>query len=241
MHTSQDLIATVRRRRVVVRAAWTAAAVVAVVITVASAIKAKESRGGAAPLARVSTVHTVSHETQTPVAAPAAAPKAPRVVEVAQPIAASEPVVEIEPVVEQVVEAQPEPTFAADTRWFDGRPVRPVRTITMTVTAYSPDHRSCGEFADGQTATLHSVFTNAMKLVAADPRMLPMGTMLSIDGYDGGDIVPVLDIGGAIKGNRLDVLFPTHEQAMEWGVREIDVVVYAYADGKPAPNPRKVR
>src|SRR5687768_6326538 len=29
-------------------------------------------------------------------------------------------------------------------RWFNGRPVRPQRTMTMTVTAYSPDERSCG-------------------------------------------------------------------------------------------------
>lgn len=126
-------------------------------------------------------------------------------------------------------------------RWFDGRPVRPVRTQWMTVTAYSPDAASCGDFADGQTATLHSVSTNAMQLVAADPRVLPYGSMITVPGYAKDDIVPVLDCGGAIKGQRLDVLYPTHKRAKQWGVRRIAVTVWEYADGKPAPNPRRVR
>jgi hypothetical protein len=29
-----------------------------------------------------------------------------------------------------------------NTRWFNGRRIRPVKTITMVVTAYSPDERS---------------------------------------------------------------------------------------------------
>ncbi len=133
------------------------------------------------------------------------------------------------------------PEWGLSTRWFDGRPVRPARVVLMRVTAYSPDHRSCGEFADGQTATLHSVWTNGMQLVAADPKLLPYGTMLTVPGYAGGEIVPVLDCGGAIKGSRLDVLYATHERALQWGVQDLRVVVWEYADGQPAPNPRKVR
>ena len=116
---------------------------------------------------------------------------------------------------------------------FDGRPVRVVRTVRMRVTAYSPDARSCGTSADGITASGHSVSTNGGCLVAADPKLLPLGSIVSVPGYDGGAIVPVLDVGGAIKGNRLDVLFPTHEAAMNWGVRDIDVDVWEYADGRP--------
>lgn len=126
-------------------------------------------------------------------------------------------------------------------RWFNGRPVRPARTLSMLVTAYSPDARSCGDSADGITASLHSVETNGHALVAADRRVLPMGSMLTIPGYDQGQIVPVLDVGGKIKGNRLDVLFPTHEQARAWGVRRLNVVVWEYADGRPAGDWRRIR
>jgi 3D (Asp-Asp-Asp) domain-containing protein len=126
-------------------------------------------------------------------------------------------------------------------RFFNGRPMRPARTMTMVVTAYSPDERSCGDSADGITASLHHVTTNGHRLVAADRRVLALGSKISIPGYDGGEIVPVLDVGGAIKGNRLDVLFPTHEQARAWGVRRLKVVVWEYADGKPAENWRAIR
>ena len=123
---------------------------------------------------------------------------------------------------------------AAETRVYDGRPMRRARTVRMRVTAYSPDERSCGASADGITASGYSVFTNGGCLVAADPKMLPLGTILSVPGYDGGECVPVLDVGGAIKGNRLDVLFPTHEQAIAWGVRELEVDVWEFAAGKPS-------
>lgn len=141
----------------------------------------------------------------------------------------------------EVEEIAPIAVPSDEIRWFDGRPVRPVRTQWMTVTAYSPDAASCGDFADGQTATLHSVSTNAMQLVAADPKVLPYGSMITVPGYAADDIVPVLDCGGAIKGQRLDVLYPTHKRAQKWGVQRIAVTVWEYADGKPAPNPRRVR
>ena len=126
-------------------------------------------------------------------------------------------------------------------RWFDGRPARPAKQLWMTVTAYSPDEHSCGDSADGMTATLHSVTTNGHRLVAADPKLFAYGTMLTVPGYDSGRIVPVLDCGSAIKGRRLDVLFPTHNQAKAWGVKKLKVTVWEYVDGLPAVNPREVR
>lgn len=118
----------------------------------------------------------------------------------------------------------------ASVRYFGGRPVRPVRTARMRVTAYSPDAQSCGKWADGITASGKSVWTNAGKLVAADTSMLPLGSLVSVPGYDEGAVVPVLDRGGAIKGNRLDVLYPTHERALQWGVQDLDVIIWEYAD-----------
>ncbi len=131
--------------------------------------------------------------------------------------------------------------YGEDVRWFNGRPVRPAKTLRMLVTGYSPDERSCPGTADGLTATLHAVETNGFRLVAADTRLLPFGSMLTIPGYDNDLIVPVLDRGGAIKGHRLDLLFETHEEALQWGRRWIDVTVWEYADGQPIDNPRHLR
>ena len=123
-------------------------------------------------------------------------------------------------------------TIDSSIRWFDGKMVRPAKTIYMTVTGYSPDARSCGKYADNKTATMYSVWTNGMDLVAADPRVLPYWSMISVPGYANDDIVPVLDCGGAIKGNRLDLLYPTHELALKWGVRQLPVTVWEYVENE---------
>ncbi len=126
------------------------------------------------------------------------------------------------------------PEAPVETRMFNGRLIRPATTMSMLVTAYSPDERSCGEFADGITASGYSVWTNGMKLVAADTTLLPFGTLVSVPGYDNGEVVPVLDRGGAIKGHRLDVLYPTHERALKWGAQRLEVTVWEYVDELPS-------
>jgi 3D (Asp-Asp-Asp) domain-containing protein len=93
----------------------------------------------------------------------------------------------------------------------------------MEVTAYCPCRKCCGRGAHGVTASGLRVSANAGQFVAADT-FLPFHTKLLIPGY-GDRPVPVLDRGGAIKGNRLDVFFPTHRQALDWGRRMIEVTV----------------
>jgi 3D (Asp-Asp-Asp) domain-containing protein len=131
------------------------------------------------------------------------------------------------------VETAAPSALTSEHRIFNGRPIRPVRVHPMRVTAYSPDERSCGASADGITASGYSVATNGGELVAADPSLLPLGSLVSVPGYAGGAVVPVLDVGGAIKGKRLDVLFESHGRAREWGVQDLEVTVWEYADGLP--------
>ncbi len=87
----------------------------------------------------------------------------------------------------------------------------------MEVTAYCPCEKCCGPNAVGLTASGKPVTHNAGRFVAADTTVLPFGSELQIPGYHGSTAVPVLDRGGAIKGNKLDVYFPSHEEALQWG------------------------
>lgn len=98
-----------------------------------------------------------------------------------------------------------------------------LRTLRMEVTAYCPCTKCCGENARGLTASGHDVSYNNSRFVAADTN-LPFGTKLVIPGYAGG-AVEVIDRGGAIKGNKLDVFFATHEEALQWGRQIIEVTV----------------
>ncbi len=59
------------------------------------------------------------------------------------------------------------------------------------------------------------------KIVAAPPNM-PFGTKLHVPGYG---ICEVWDRGAAITGNKLDILMPTHQEALNWGRQMLMVKV----------------
>jgi 3D (Asp-Asp-Asp) domain-containing protein len=91
----------------------------------------------------------------------------------------------------------------------------------FVVTAFCPCEKCCPGTADGITASGQPVTGNGGKFCAAD-RSIPFGTMIDIPGYGR---VPVLDRGGAIRGDKLDVFFPTHRQAKAWGVQRLIVTI----------------
>lgn len=66
--------------------------------------------------------------------------------------------------------------------------------------------------------------------IAAD-RSVPFGTTLDIPGYGVGT---VLDRGGAIWGNRLDIYLPACRDAWTWGRRWLEVERLAWV---PLPSP----
>ncbi len=96
--------------------------------------------------------------------------------------------------------------------------------VQMRVTAYCPCDKCCGEYADGVTASQHEIEPGDA-FVAADSRYA-FGTEMVVPGYNTNRPVKVMDRGGAIQGSRLDVFFATHQEALEWGVRNLDVKVF---------------
>ena len=93
----------------------------------------------------------------------------------------------------------------------------------MRVTAYCPCSQCCGSYADGITACNHHI-QKGDRFVAAD-KTYSFGTEMIIPGYNRSHPVEVKDRGGAIQGDRLDVFFNTHEEALEWGVQYLDVLI----------------
>lgn len=56
------------------------------------------------------------------------------------------------------------------------------------------------------------------KTVAVDPKVIPLGTRLKIMSPNGKVYnVVANDTGGAIKGNKIDIVCPTHNEALQWG------------------------
>ena len=94
--------------------------------------------------------------------------------------------------------------------------------VEMEVTAYCPCEECCGKFADGFTASGEIA---ECCFVAAPPEY-PFGTMMLIPGYNHDTPVKVLDRGGVIKGNKLDVFFSNHLDALIWGRQTLIVRVF---------------
>jgi 3D (Asp-Asp-Asp) domain-containing protein len=97
------------------------------------------------------------------------------------------------------------------------------QTVRMRVTAYCPCPKCCGKYSGGPTACGHKICPSDA-FVAADKKY-SFGTEMLIDDYNNGEPVKVLDRGGAINGDRLDVFFNSHKEALEWGVKYTDVKV----------------
>jgi uncharacterized protein YabE (DUF348 family) len=90
----------------------------------------------------------------------------------------------------------------------------------MLATAYYPGPESCGIYAKfGQTYTGKKA---GFGLVAVDPRVIKLGTMLYIEGYGRAEAA---DIGGAIKGNRIDLCYETYREAAMYGSKRIKVYI----------------
>jgi 3D (Asp-Asp-Asp) domain-containing protein len=59
--------------------------------------------------------------------------------------------------------------------------------------------------------------------LAADPSILPMGTKVYIPMFK--KVFVVDDVGGAIKGKRLDIYMNTYKQAMDFGIRDLEIII----------------
>ena len=74
----------------------------------------------------------------------------------------------------------------------------------------------------GTTASGVSVNTG---IVAADPNVLPIGSVIEMKLGSHSDIYTVLDTGGFIKGNRIDIYLPDSDRAIEFGRRQVKIQV----------------
>lgn len=95
--------------------------------------------------------------------------------------------------------------------WFGGR-----RVLEMVATGYGPGG---GMYPGSRTRT---GLKQGKGVVAVDPRFIPLGTRLYIDGYG---YAVAGDTGGAIKGARIDLGFNTDREAMAVGRRKVRVLI----------------
>lgn len=90
----------------------------------------------------------------------------------------------------------------------------------FVLTAYCPCPICCGVYSNMTNPTTASgTRATAGRTIAADTSKFPFGTQLVINGQ----VYTVEDRGGAIRGNRIDVYFNTHQEAINFGRRTATV------------------
>ncbi len=85
------------------------------------------------------------------------------------------------------------------------------------VYAYGPNEgkpKKVGITSDGSKA--------GKGTIAADIRRYPYGTRMYVPGYGWGE---VHDKGSAIKGDHIDIFFPSEKEARSWGRKYLDVTI----------------
>jgi len=109
-----------------------------------------------------------------------------------------------------------------------GGNIRYTKSLKVRATAYNADFDSTGKSPGdpgyGITSTGARAKRNAdgYSTIAVDPRVIPLGTKLWVDGYG---YAIAEDVGGAIKGNHIDLYFDSSSEMWDWGSRSVNVYI----------------
>ncbi|MFD3158484.1 3D domain-containing protein [Haloimpatiens sp. FM7330] len=102
------------------------------------------------------------------------------------------------------------------------------RSLKVKATAYTSSLACTGKYPGspgfGITATGTKAKRNSRgySTIAVDPRVIPLGTKVYVEGYG---LAIAEDVGGAIKGSKIDVYLNSESQARNWGVKWVNIYV----------------
>lgn len=108
--------------------------------------------------------------------------------------------------------------------------IQPVSLGEFRLTAYCPCEICCNNFANNRpidangNEIIYGAIGEELKegySIAVDPNVIPYKSEVIING----NTYKAHDCGGAIKGNRIDIYFDNHEDALEFGVQYAEVFI----------------
>ena len=107
------------------------------------------------------------------------------------------------------------------------------QVIEATATAYCLCQKCCGKSPSspgyGVTASgLKIVPGTGMKVIAVDPKVIPLGSKVYVQGLNGAwdyGYAVAGDTGGAIKSMKIDLYMDSHEETLSWGRKKVNIYV----------------
>ena len=97
---------------------------------------------------------------------------------------------------------------------------------TYEATAYTARCEGCSGITKTGYDVRDTIYYEGKRVIAVDPSVIPLHSAVRITTAGGDSFEAVaLDIGSAIKGNRIDVLYATKEEARKFGRQAIEVEI----------------
>ena len=109
----------------------------------------------------------------------------------------------------------------------------PIAEIPDVVAAPAASYVATAYSLRGRTASGRQV---SKGLIAADPRVLPLGSRVKLEAGPYSGEYLVADTGGAVRGRRIDIWTPTSREAMRFGRRVIKLTVLSFGGKRRAAH-----
>lgn len=93
--------------------------------------------------------------------------------------------------------------------------------IPLEATAYTPNCEGCSGITFTGIDVRGNSFHEGKRVVAVDPSVVPLNRTVRVHTEDGSFLATTQDIGGAIKGHRIDILFQSKSRAKEFGRQKV--------------------
>jgi 3D (Asp-Asp-Asp) domain-containing protein len=102
-----------------------------------------------------------------------------------------------------------------------------ITTVSAVSTAYTAfcDTGCGGVTRLGAYDVSNTIYYQGKRIIAVDPNVIPLGSLVVVDTGQKKFEAVAMDTGGAIKGNRIDILVKTKNKARNFGVQDVKVHV----------------
>lgn len=127
--------------------------------------------------------------------------------------------------IKQQIENNPKEVEIETDKEVDTQAIKPVSLGEFKLTGYCSCEKCCGIWANNRpNGVVYGAIGEELKenySIAVDPVVIPYRTEVVINGH----VYKAQDCGGAIKGNRIDIYFEDHDEALEFGVQYEEVFI----------------
>jgi 3D (Asp-Asp-Asp) domain-containing protein len=95
----------------------------------------------------------------------------------------------------------------------------------MQMTSYTANCNGCSGITRAGHDARKSIYYNGMRVIATDPSLIPMHSIVRVDTVNGSFQAVAMDTGGAIKGNIIDLLVGSKSKALSNGRQHVTVTL----------------